>query len=300
MKFSKLTILAAGAALMMGFASCSDVTDPVFTKPDAATFKLNTPPLQNQYYALSPDGTFEIVCNGQPDYGFSVVTQYRAEVSLTENFAQYKTLIPTGTGTLSRMVLRDNDLAIALCELRDIYEEENYTDAGIQKVYFRGVAFIPEVDDSYVTTSNVVSLNNVQGYFANSKPGFIFCIGNYAGDWISPTEGSSTALEPYQLVEADDAIGSKIYYATIDFGENAPVFRFYTSLSGWDTDSYGPSGGENADKPVVFEDFNAGSTLSHSLTATKDSFSFPNYSGTIEMKVDMSSNTPSATLKAVE
>lgn len=300
MKFSKITILAAGAALMMGLASCSDVTDPVYTKPDAATFKLNTPPLQNQYYALDPEGTFEIVCNGQPDYGFSVVTQYRAEVSLTENFAEYKTLIPTGTGTMSRMVLRDNDLAIAMCELRGIYEEDDYTDAGQQKVYFRGVAFISGIDDSYVTTSNVVSLNNVQGYFANSKPGYIFCIGNYAGSWIGPTEDNATNLEPYSLFEADDAIGSKIYSATIDFGENAPIFRFYTSLSGWDTDSYGPEGGTDSDTPVVFDDFKAGSTLSKGLAATKDSFSFPNYSGSIEMKVDMSSSTPSATLKAVE
>ena len=55
---------------MCGFASCSDVTEPVYTKPDASTFKINTPPLQNQYYGLDENGQFEIALNGQPSHGF--------------------------------------------------------------------------------------------------------------------------------------------------------------------------------------------------------------------------------------
>ncbi len=301
MKFAKIYTLAALAAMAVGMVSCSDVTEPVLNaKPDAAGFKLNVPPLSDQYFELSENGTFEIVANGQPDYGFSAIVQYRTEVSLTEDFAEFKTLTPTGTGTLARMTLKDADLAIALCELHGVTSEENYTDQGIEKVFFRGVAFINGVDESYITTSNVVSLNKVQSYFALPQPNYIFCIGNYVGDWIGPDEANATALKPYRVSESPEEIGSNVFHATIDFQTNAPIFRFYTHLNGWDKPndfapgegsdaffSLGASGGTDSDTPVTFPDFVAGSTLSHQCAETKDSYSFPNYTGVVIMTVDL-------------
>lgn len=310
MKIAKIFPMIAVAALLAGATACSDVTDPVYHEPNAANFTLNTPPLQDQYFELTPNGTFEIVCNGQPDYGFSAITNYQVEVSLTSDFAEYKTLTPTGTGTLSRMTLKCSDLAIAMCQLHGTTSDEDYVDHGIEPVYFRGVAFINGIESSYVTTSNVVSLNKVQGYFALPVPGYIFCIGNYAGSWIGPEAGNAEALRPYRVTEKADEIGSKVYYATIDFNstdvdDNGCIFRFYTELSGWDntadkTVSYGPAGGTDSDTPVEFPDFVAGSTLTHNLVGTKDSFKFNNYKGVLNMVVDFSGSNPKVTFTTGE
>lgn len=296
MKIAKIFPMIAALAALAGATACSEVTDPQYHEPNAATFTLNTPPLQDQYFDLANGGTFEIVCNGQPDYGFSAITNYQAEVSLSPDFTDYKTLTPTGTGTLARMTISCADLAIAMCQLHGTTSEEDYVDYGVEPVYFRGVAFINGVESSYVTTSNVVSLNKVKGYFALPQPGYIYCIGNYAGSWIGPTAENFEALRPYRVTEKADEIGSKVYYATIDFNStdvdnNGCIFRFYTDLKGWDntadfTVSYGAAGGTDSDTPVEFPDFVAGSTLTHALAATKDSFKFPNYKGVLNMVVD--------------
>lgn len=299
MKLANIYPFAALAAVVLATAACDEVTDPVYKAPDAADFTLNVPPLQDQYYELTENGTFEIVACGQPDYGFSAITQYRAEVSLTEDFAKFETLTPTGTGTNSRMTLKDSDLATAMCVLHGVTSDEDYVDQGIEKIYFRGVAFINGIDDSYVTTSNVVTLNKVQGYFAIPQPDYIFCIGNYVGDWIGPEAANADALRPYRLTETE--IGNNVFYNEgIDFGENAPIFRFYPNLAGWDKPadwtagagknayfSIGSVGGNDDDNPVPQPDFVAGSTMTIGVTDTKDSFSFPNFNGTVEMTVDL-------------
>lgn len=304
MKFAKIYTVLAAAVALAGFSSCSDVTEPKYHTPDAATFKLYTPSFQNEYYGLTNDGTFELVLNGQPDYGFSAVTQYRAQVSLTEDFKEYETLTPTGTGTQSRMVLKDVDLAMALNVLHGVESEDDYVDLGEEKVYFRGAAFINKVDGSFVETSNVVSLNRVQSFFKLPIPGVIYVVGNYVGSWIGPDPSNADALQPYTLSEKEEEIGSNKYYGTIDFQptnvEEGSIFRFYTALAGWDENSFGPSGGTDSDTPVEFPDFKAGSVLDHGLVKTKDSFKFPNYTGKIEMFVDLSdSSNPVATFTAV-
>lgn len=328
MKIAKIYALAAIATVTVGMASCSDVTDPVFKAPDAeaaANFTLLTPPLQDQYFQLSPNGTFELTLSGQPDYGFSAITQYRVDVSFSENFTEdnYRTLTPTGTGTLSRMTLKEEDLAIAMNELAGVTSEDDYTDRGIEKVYFRGVAFINGIEESYIETSNIVSLNRVQAYYVLRLPAYLFCIGNYLTDWIGPDEANAEALIPYRVSEKEDEIGSNVFYATIDFQTNAPIFRFYTSLSGWDKPadfsgagktglnaffSLGASGGEDNDNPVKFDGKDdhpnvvAGSTLIWPLAETKDSFSFPNYTGGIvNMVIDLTdTENPVATFTTPE
>ncbi len=110
-------------AVLLGFSSCSEDKDPVYKAP--TQFVLNTPVFQDQYYELAPGQTFTLVAS-QPDYGYSAITQYSAEVSLTENFENYIALPSTGTGTLAKMTFNDADLATALCELHGFDSEDNY------------------------------------------------------------------------------------------------------------------------------------------------------------------------------
>ncbi len=307
MKLSKLYTVLAAAVAVAGFSSCSENTEPVYHEPTAESFKIYDSPFMNQYYELTPDGTFEITLNGQPDYGVSTVTQYRLQVSLTEDFKEFDTMTPVGTGTLSKMTLKESRLAMAICKLRNIYEESEWTDLGEQKIYLRGQAFIKGVESSNIVTSNITVLNRVQSYFNPPVPGTIYVIGNYVvladNKWIEPLPKNAEQLQSYVLSEKDDEIESKKYYGTIDFlpyeGTTGSVFRFYTELGSWDENTLGCSGGPDNDKPVEFPDFVAGSVLDHGLAKTKDSFSFPNYRGKLEFFVDLSdSDNPKVQITA--
>lgn len=288
------------AAALLGTASCDPVTDPVLQTPDPSTFLIYAPAMQDQYIALTEEGTFEIVLSGQPSYGFSAVTQYRVQVSLDNKFTEDSpTLTPSGSGTMSRMTLSQLELAEAICELHGFTDKDNYIDQGEEVIYFRGVAYIDGIEGTWVATSNSTSLNRVQSFFSVPKPGSIYVIGNYAGDWIQPAEASLSSLLPYALTEKDDEVRSKVYYGTVGFTGDNCIFRFYTALTGWDGgDSMGPAGGPDDDKLVTFKDFKAGSELVYDLAKTKDSFEFPNYAGTLYFKVDLNAKT--ATITAVE
>ncbi len=301
MKFAKLYTVLAAAFAIAGFSSCSENTEPQYHVPDASSFKIYDSPFMNEYYLLSDEGTFDVTLSGQPDYGFSAVTQYRLQVSKSESFETYETLVPIGTGTLSQMTFKQSELAMALCHLNGVTDPSQYVDLGEEVVYFRGQAFIAGVEGSEVVTSNVTRLNRVQGYLKLPIPGVIYVIGNYASEWIEPSAANEAALQPYTLAEKDDEIDSKKYYGTIEFTEPTCIFRFYTALEGWDANSMGCAGGTDSDNPVEFPEFVSGSTLEHALAKTKDSFSFPNYSGKLEMFVDLSnSSSPKVVITAVD
>ncbi len=67
----------AMAGALLGAASCSQDTDPVLQTP--TTFVLNVPAMQEQYIELQEGNTIELVAS-QPDYGYSAVADYSAEM----------------------------------------------------------------------------------------------------------------------------------------------------------------------------------------------------------------------------
>ena len=288
MKFAKLYTVLACAAAVAGFTACSDVTDPQYHKPNADSFSLNVPVMANQYLELTETGTFEIVAAGQPDYGFSAVTNYRVDVALNPDFSDFRQLTPTNNGgTLSRMVFKSSDLAASLCDLDGVKTKDDYVDMGIRKVYVRGVAFIDGIEGSYIVSKNYVTLSQVQGYFSIIQPGKIYVIGNTAGEgfeWQAPEEANEVLLQAVALSEKSDQVNSKIYYGTIDFGSNAPAFKIYAALDGWDGSAYGS---QVDDANVDFE-WDGTGTFTADLVKGKGNFSFPNYHGALSFVVDMS------------
>lgn len=323
MKFNKIFTVLAAAASVLGIASCSDVTDPVLQTPDAANFKIFTPPFQNEYYNLTPQGTFDIDLNEQPGYGVSVVTQYRLDVCLDDKFeaGKFATLTPTGSGTLLKMTLKEVDLASALTAFQskdgNPLEEEDYVDMGEQKVYLRGRAFVSGAVGSEVVTSNIVTLNRVQSFYSVPKPAPLYIVGNYCigatvldkawTDWIAPMPANEMYLMEYALMEADNAVGSKIFSGDVDFQNNSPIFRFYTELGSWDENSWGVKHDEaepTSDNPQSFDDFTGAEgeePFKHELQKTKDSFKFPNCpGGVLHIVVDMSGSKPTMTVTPAE
>ncbi len=273
----KLSIFLACLAAMIGFTSCEQDRDPVLQTP--TKFVLNTPAFQNQYYMLAPGNTFELTCS-QPDYGYSAVSQYSAEVSLTEDFAKYESLKTVTTS--ARMVLDDDDLAVALCKLHGFDNEETYQDLPAGKIYLRAVAQLSGVDGSMIK-SNPVALNYVKFYFALPQAGYIYLVGSPEG-WAGPVEGNADHYAKWRLFEKSDEIGSKVYYGTFEMPAT-PMFRFYTALTGWDPDSYGS---QVDDAPVDVE-LVAG-TAATPVVKGKGNFNFPGITAPckMELKVDMS------------
>ena len=222
----KLSILFACLVAVLGFSSCED-TDPQYQNP--TKFVLNTPALANQLYELSADGTIDLSWS-QPDYGYAATAAYYVQVSLDGTDS---TFVECGTKYVKCYAqVKASEVAEAICKLRGIESEDDYTDEPARKVYFRVRALIDGIEGSEIL-SNVIALNQVKEYCAIQSPGYIYLIGNVGG-WTGPDAANADALAKWRLFESATAIGSKIYSGVFDMPAGELIFRFYTELTGWD------------------------------------------------------------------
>lgn len=305
----KISIFLASVFALLCFASCEDDKEPVYTPASSDSFELLQPGLADQYYELTENGTFDIYCKSVPNFGNGHPvgpTIYGAQVSLTPEFvdaevdeegnvttaANYKAI--KAQNNSSKMIFNDSDLAEAICQLKGLTKDDvGYVFSQTETVYFRATCRVDGIEGSDVVSKNCVSLNKVMPYFAIPSPGFIYLVGQPEG-WAGPTEGNATHYEDWKLFEKDDAIGSKVYYGTFQINQGEATFRFYTSLTNWDTDSYGSQVDDN---PIDYElDANGGYT--GALVKGKGSLQFSTWpGGLMDIKVDMSDmNNPTVTI----
>lgn len=278
----KISLLLAAVAVTMGFASCSEDRDPVYHAP--TDFVLNQPVMQDLFIDLEEGRTIELVAS-QPDYGYSAVAIYTAEMSLTEDFKDSYSITPINKN-LARMSLRQEDVAVGLCTLLGIGDEETFNETfpdgmPFRKIYFRATCHLDGVESSYIT-SNTVAFNAIKGYYAVQLPGYIYLVGNPEG-WKGPEEANAAHYAPWRLFEKEDAIGSQVYYGTFTLPD-APMFRFYTALTGWEDDSLGYIVDDNAtDFELVDGSFTS------KLVNGKGAFNFPDFEGgVVDIVVDLS------------
>lgn len=221
---------------VFSFSSCKSDTQPRLEKP--TEFVLNVPPMANQTYVLSgdEDSSSDIYLTvSQPDYGMGVVTSYEVQVSKTESFEAFQSLLTVNTQ--AQITCSAYDFSLAVNALNGVLTEDDQDkfNGNAQDVYVRVRAFIPYCEYSSIL-SNVIKLH-VQPYFVVRTPGKLFLIGSPSGWNINETD--------YILREGDNAIGSKIYSGTFDMPAS-PSFRFYTELGNWGKDGALPSVGANA------------------------------------------------------
>lgn len=220
--------------------SCKEDTQPRLEQP--TEFILNTPPMASQTYILSEDsegkpGEIYLTCS-QPNYGMGVVTHYEVQVSDTEDFSVFQSLLTVNTQ--AKITCSDYEFAVAMNALKGVTSEDDIDkyDGSARDVYVRVRAYIPGCDYSSIN-SNVIKLN-VKPYFAVRAPGKLYVIGDVGG-W----DINNKAL---YISESQNGIGSKIYSGVIAFtseqAENG--FRFYTELGSWGDDGKLPSIGSNA------------------------------------------------------
>lgn len=170
---NKLHIFGMMALAMVGFTSCEADDDPKLQEP--TEFVLNTPPFATQLYDLTPTGVIELTCS-QPNYGLTLATTYGVEISMLENFgdgqpapgedeAPYSvTLVPVNPQS-AVIQLQESQIASAICAMRGITSEEEYTDIPAHPLYVRALAHINNQPATKIT-SNVVTLTQVKGYCA--------------------------------------------------------------------------------------------------------------------------------------
>ena len=233
----KLHIFGLMALAVAGLTSCEADKDPVLQEP--TEFKVNTPPFVNQLYDLSPDGVMEITCS-QPNYGLALAPTYTAEVSIFPDFGEslpapapddedaipYSVLITTNNPNSAVMEIPENAIAVAICEMRGITEEAQYTDEGPRPLYVRVIAQVADQLSTRIV-SDPITFPKVQGYFAS----------NVAALDVLYTPGNSNGWShdnSQQLVSYEEGKYRGFVYIN-------GIFKF-TDAPNWDGTNYGNSG----------------------------------------------------------
>lgn len=250
---NKLIYLLAGTLIATAFTACENEKEPVYHNP--TSLKTNTPALQNQYLATSADienrSTF-VLETSQPDYGYSAIATYGAQMCLSADFkeatdneeANYVTLTNQDPNN-AVMSLRTYDLAVGICKLLGIQSEEDWAAYQGSKeipVYFRATCEIPGVEGSFIVSDNAVTYNKVQVLYAVPTAGYIYIAGTLTGE-KTPDSTQKSYYDNFRLTEP--VIGSKVYAGSFLFPACDPSkdptkvddqswFRFYTELNGWD------------------------------------------------------------------
>ncbi len=242
----KFKYLIALAVAFVGFTSCEDDKEPVYHEP--TEFILNIPALANQLYALENGMTVELTCS-QPDYGYSAITNYGIDISLTEEFTVNEedgteNFYHISVGKLARMEVKAEDLATAICTLNGITDYANYPEEGLPTapVYIRATANLTGVESSAIV-SNTICLQYVSPFNPYREGGrVIYILGDGTGWDIN---------NPSVLKET--AIGSNVYVGAFNIpaktdGSN---FRFYTKTGNWGEGSIGSSADGSVNQPVT-------------------------------------------------
>lgn len=240
------------AVVVFGLCSCEDDKDPVLQKP--TEFVLNQPATSELYYALNPTATLNLTFS-QPNYGPGIIAKYFVQVSLTREFTDFVQL--SEEYTTCSVNVPESSIAEAMCKLRGVVNEDNYTDEPARPVYFRVLSTVEDYlggkEDAagYSILSNVVCLSQVKDYYAVKLPGKIYLVGKCTG-WDEPKKDNADKYSGWALSEADDAIDSKIYTGVFEIPAGEFQFRFYRALTGWDNgDSIGAQAA--GDDPVDIE-----------------------------------------------
>lgn len=294
----KIAYLFAASAVLMAMSSCEVNTNPKFKDvTDDTKFVLNTPALADQYYDLTADGEIDLTWS-QPDWGFPAAATYSIEVSLDPSFTaededgalyDWSYTLPTTYHACAVSVPME-EVAIAICTLRGITDEDQYVQEPAAPLYIRVHGEIPQVAHSGVT-SNVIVLKNVNTYCAIQSPGKIYLVGNPEG-WKGPDAGNAAHYADWALYEPADNIGCQIYTNTFDICAY-PMFRFYTALTGWDADSWGSQVDDN---PIDVELTNG--EFIHDLVKGKGAFNFTNFTEAGPMWIQVDMNTHKVTIIA--
>lgn len=161
------------------------------------------------------------------------------------------------------------------------FETNEETEAAPVEVAYRVYAWVPNVEYSFIF-SNVVTLPKVQSYIPIRDPRRIYVIGAPQGWNIDSDE---------MFVQETDA-GSNIYAGSINVAQGDFMFRFYTVLGDWESNSLGSQVEDNPINIEFTDEVYFGDVVNG-----KGSWSYPEWEGgSVEIELDMNAYTVKFTL----
>lgn len=253
----KLSIFMAMAAVALGFTSCEEDHDsPVYKAP--TEFVLNTPAYANNTVVLAPGQNVAVTCS-QPDYGYSAVTNYSLDVSLSEEFTTAEDgttnfyTIASKNKTLANIDIAAGEWSTAILTLLGINSFDQFPEEGVgpTTIYVRALAQLTGIESSKIYSNTIkLEMEPFNPYLEGGKKIYIAGInGKWGIDTATPDTYADRAL-------SETAKGTNIYLGAFNVNAGDVYFRFYTELGSWGNDnelpSFGGGGVDNTNNEISF------------------------------------------------
>lgn len=216
----KIYFIGALCAAALGMTSCSETWDdaPVLNTHEGVSVAnfLNEPQMKGAQVMITEQNNtsnFNLTCS-QPDFGYAAAAAYQVQMSLTEDFADFREIAQRFYDCAQINPLY-SDVASALEELYGVRSEADLP-LPYQKVYMRLKAFVPQSPENTTYLSNVVSYDAISASYlaiwVADVPVNIYLRGGLPGadDW--------SAQPQYQLVTGVDKDTWTIKNVTIPAG----------------------------------------------------------------------------------
>ena len=165
----KIYFIGALCAAALGMTSCSETWDdaPVLNTHEGVPVVnfLNEPQMKEAQVMITEKNNtsnFNLTCS-QPDFGYAAAAAYQVQMSLTEDFADFREIAQRYYDCAQINPLY-SDVASALEELSGVRSEADLP-LPYQKVYMRLKAFIPQSPENTTYLSNVVSYNAISASY---------------------------------------------------------------------------------------------------------------------------------------
>lgn len=221
----KIYFIGALLGAMMGLSSCNETWDdaPVLKTHEGvltANF-LNEPQMQSAQVMITQENktsNFNLTCS-QPDFGYAAAAAYQVQLSLTEDFAEFRE-IQQRFYDCAQINPLYSDVLIAIEELAGVSSEAELP-LPYQKLYVRLKAFVPQDIEGTTYLSNVVHYDAVSVSYLDvwvpDVPVNIYLRGGLPGasDW------GANAM--YQFVQGEVQNSWVLYNVTIPAGTEFKV-----------------------------------------------------------------------------
>lgn len=301
--------VASLVALGLGFSACDQLHNDL---------RLEVP---TNYVLETPEGTDKLIVFGTEDSNvnnewgvvtfnpYNVSTQVDFQVQVAKNSSDFETwdnLLSQslGNGDAETDFKDANGLPYAqfvsgiytspsftvpgadLCDaINAVYgfETEEEASAAPVEVAYRVYAWVPGVEYSFIF-SNIVTLNQVQSYLPIRGARKVYVIGKPQGWDINSDAMFVSETDP----------GSNIYTGSINVAADEFIFRFYTVLGDWESNSLGS---QEEDNPIDIDTEVTDDVYFGDVVNGKGSWQYPGWEGgSVDIELNLNDNTVKFTL----